>query len=75
MPEEELDLVEFSPCLMAKSRACSTKIVRCDTCQSALSACLLDHAPDDLRAEACCCNPPGFVNSTEYGPFSDQGFG
>jgi hypothetical protein len=45
MPEQELDLLQLSTCLMAETRACSTQVVRrqfveTDTCNE-----IIDRVP------------------------------
>jgi hypothetical protein len=73
--EQELNLFEFSPGLVAQARACAAKVVRCNVGESATGRSLFDDAPDDFRAEAVGRYSTSFVDCAEDGTFGDASLG
>jgi len=64
-----LDLFEFSPDLVTLERACAAKVVRRHIRQSAPGRSLLDHTPNDFRAEAVRRYSTGFIHGAENSSF------
>jgi hypothetical protein len=71
--EQKLNLIEFPACLMTQPGTGSTEIVRCDVCEAALRAGILDDSPDHFRAESSRCNPPALIDRAKNGSRHDLG--
>ena len=65
VPQQELNLFEFSPGLVTQARACPAKIVRRNVRQSATSRSLSDYTPNYFRAESVWRYSTRFVDGTE----------
>jgi hypothetical protein len=74
VPEQELNLFEFSPSLVTQARACSAKIVWRNVRQSALGRSLFDNTPNHFRAESVRRYSTRFVDSTEDRTVRHTGF-
>jgi hypothetical protein len=74
VPEQELDLVEFAAGQVAQTGARAAEIVGRNIHQSAAGRSSLDHAPDNLGAEAIRRYPTRLVNGAEHGPLRQAGF-
>ena len=65
VPEQELNLFEFSSGLVTEARACAAKVVRGNVRQSATGRSFFENTPNHFRAEAIGCYPPRFVDGAE----------
>ena len=74
VPEQELNLFEFSPGLVTQARACAAKIVWRNIRQSATGRSLFDNTPNHFRAEAVGRYSTCFVDGAEESAFRDTGF-
>jgi hypothetical protein len=57
MPPKELNLLQFTTSLMAKTRASPAKVVRGEKRNLTVLCFLLYNTPNDLGAESCSSNP------------------
>jgi len=74
VPEQELNLFEFSSSLVTQARACAAKVVWRNVRQSATGRSLFDNTPNYFRAEAVGRYSTSFVDSTEDGAFRNASF-
>ncbi len=68
VPEQELDLLEFSTGQVTQAGASATEIVGRDIRQPAAGRILLDHSPDNLGTEAIRRYPPPLLMARNTAP-------
>ena len=73
VPEQELNLFEFSTGLVTQARACAAKVVWRNVRKSATGRSLFDNTPNYFRAEAVGRYSTRFVDGTENGAFRNTG--
>jgi hypothetical protein len=71
VPQEKLDLLEFSSGLMAKPSTRAPEIMWRDIGEAALRACLFYNCPYHFRAEPFCRNSASLVDPAENRPAAD----
>jgi hypothetical protein len=74
VPEQELNLFEFSPGLVTQARACAAKVVWRNVRESATGRSLFDNTPNHFRAEAVGRYSTRFVDGTEDSSGRHTGF-
>jgi hypothetical protein len=73
VPEQELNLFEFSPSLVTQARACAAKVVWRNVRQPATGRSLFDNTPNHFRAESVRGYSIRFVDGTEDSAFRQTG--
>src|SRR5436190_19136788 len=73
MAEQELDLLKFAACLVAKPGTGAAEILRSNAIKTTLRGPRLYHAPYDFRTEAACRDSAGLVNRPKDGAGRDAG--
>ena len=65
MPQKELNLLQLTACLMAKTGTSAAKIVRRERRDLTILCFLLHDTPNDLGAESAAPNPASLVDRTK----------
>jgi hypothetical protein len=67
MPEEELNLFEFTACLVAKAGAGSAQVMRCNNAKPAIQSCLPNDGSDHLGGEPAAPDLSNLAHGAEQG--------
>ena len=73
MSKQELNLLQFTPGLMAKASASPAKVVRCKRLDLTVLRFLFHDTPNDFGAESRAPNPASFVDRTKECPRCNPG--